>query len=203
VTDYIWEPNKPASGDVRRYGIYSFRDVIRCWEIPVGRSAIVEVYPALWSGSSAREDRTGDQHDAYSIAAWMRRADLDGSLAGFLNPCLTPAERAVAQVEGWILGVPGLIGEARQSKNNKAHKSMTPSWKQEHGRSMKMTTDPGYINRNGQTVLRRSDERGNDHNQFVYVMRCMKCAHEYGANGSDIWQRRCPSCNGGATGLAY
>ena len=32
ITDYIWEPNKPASGDVRRYGIYSFRDVIRSRE---------------------------------------------------------------------------------------------------------------------------------------------------------------------------
>jgi hypothetical protein len=47
----------------------------------------------------------GDQHDAYSAAAWMRRADLDGSLAAFLNPSLATPERAVAQVEGWILGV--------------------------------------------------------------------------------------------------
>ena len=29
-----------------------------------------------------------------------------GSLATFLRPTLTPAERTVAQVEGWILGVP-------------------------------------------------------------------------------------------------
>ena len=27
-------------------------------------------YPALWSRIFAREGRTGDQHDAYSIAAW-------------------------------------------------------------------------------------------------------------------------------------
>ena len=44
------------------------------WDIPVGRSAIAEVYPALWSPGFAREDRTGDQHDAYSIAAWLSRA---------------------------------------------------------------------------------------------------------------------------------
>jgi hypothetical protein len=37
------------------------------------------------------------------------RADRDGSLAAFLNLHLSLAERAVAQVEGWILGVPGLI----------------------------------------------------------------------------------------------
>jgi hypothetical protein len=30
---------------------------------------------------------------------------LDGSLAEFLNPSLMPTERAVAEVEGWILGV--------------------------------------------------------------------------------------------------
>jgi hypothetical protein len=75
------------------------------WDIPAGRSAIAEVYPALWSRSFARADRTGDQHDAYSIAAWLSRADRDGSLAAFLKPDLTPPERAVAQVEGWILGV--------------------------------------------------------------------------------------------------
>ena len=58
----------------------------------------VEVYPALWSRSFAREGRTGDQHDAHSIAAWLARADRVGSLAAFLNPCLAPAERTVAQI---------------------------------------------------------------------------------------------------------
>jgi hypothetical protein len=75
------------------------------WEIPVGRSAIVEVYPSLWSRSFARDGRNPDQHDAYSVAAWMRGADLDGSLKDFLNPSLTPTERTTAQVEGWILGI--------------------------------------------------------------------------------------------------
>src|SRR6202167_4481275 len=72
------------------------------WDIPAGRSAVAEVYPALWSRSFARADRTGDQHDAYSIAAWLSDADRDSSLAAFLKPALTPPERAVAQVEGWI-----------------------------------------------------------------------------------------------------
>ena len=75
------------------------------WEIPAGRAAIAEVYPALWRRSFATEGRTGDQHDAFSIAAWLLRADHDGSLGTFLEPDLTPPERAVAQVEGWILGV--------------------------------------------------------------------------------------------------
>ena len=79
------------------------------WDIPAGRSVIAEVYPALWSRGFAREDRTGDQHDAFSIAAWLSLADRDGRLAALLNPDLSPTERTLAQVEGWILGVPGLI----------------------------------------------------------------------------------------------
>jgi hypothetical protein len=81
------------------------------WDTPAGRSVIAEVYPALWSRSFARDGRDSDQHDAYSIAAWLSRADGDAGLAAFLNPDLTPSERTVAQVEGWILGVPGLIRE--------------------------------------------------------------------------------------------
>ncbi len=75
------------------------------WEIPAGRSVIAEVYPSLWSRSFEREGRTSDQHDAYSVAAWMRQADRDGRLAGFFAPRLSPHERTVAQIEGWILGV--------------------------------------------------------------------------------------------------
>ena len=75
------------------------------WDIPAGRSAIAEVYPALWSRSFGCADRTGDQHDAYSIVGWLSGADRDGSLAAFLKPAMTPAERTVAQVEGRILGV--------------------------------------------------------------------------------------------------
>jgi hypothetical protein len=75
------------------------------WDIPAGRSAVAEVYPALWSRSFAREDRSDDQHHAFSIAALLSRADQDGSLSMLLRPDLTPPERAVAQVEGWILGV--------------------------------------------------------------------------------------------------
>jgi hypothetical protein len=79
------------------------------WEVPAGRAAIAEVYPSLWSRNFAREDRNADQHDAFCIAAWISRADRNGSLVSFLLPDLTPPERTLAQVEGWILGVPGLV----------------------------------------------------------------------------------------------
>jgi hypothetical protein len=75
------------------------------WDIPSGRSAVLEVYPALWSRAFAREDRTPDQHDAWSVAEWLRRADQNGTLPGFLSPSLAPHEIAIARIEGWILGV--------------------------------------------------------------------------------------------------
>jgi hypothetical protein len=77
------------------------------WDIPAGRSAIAEVYPRLWSDNFAREDRTADQHDAYSVARWLSGADRDGAHSGLLKLNLRPAERTLAEVEGWILGVQG------------------------------------------------------------------------------------------------
>jgi hypothetical protein len=97
------------------------------WDIPAGRSAIAEVYPALWSRSFANEGRTGDQHDAFSIAARLSRAGRDGSLAAFLNPDLSPPERTLAQVEGWILGVPGLIRADKGSVDSETAAACGPS----------------------------------------------------------------------------
>jgi len=75
------------------------------WRIPPGRSAVAEVYPALWSHAFPREERDPDQHDAYSIAAWMRAADTNGSLGGYLRPKFDEAGCSIAEIEGWILGV--------------------------------------------------------------------------------------------------
>jgi hypothetical protein len=75
------------------------------WEIPMGKSAMVEIYPSLWSKDYPRDGRTPDQQDAYAAAAWLRQVDLDGRLDQFLKPSMLPGEYPVAQVEGWILGV--------------------------------------------------------------------------------------------------
>ena len=75
------------------------------WQLPAGKSVVAEVYPALWSRSFAQGSRDSHQHDAYSIAAWMRQADSSGSLAIFASPPLSEADRVAAQIEGWILGV--------------------------------------------------------------------------------------------------
>jgi hypothetical protein len=75
------------------------------WQIPAGKSGVVEVYAALWNKTFAQESRDSHQHDAYSIAAWLRHADADGLLARFLNPHLEEEERRIAEIEGWILGI--------------------------------------------------------------------------------------------------
>ncbi len=78
------------------------------WEIASGRSAVLEAYPALYSAAFPREGRSIDQHDAYSIAAWLARADASGELQAALAPVFPPSLAKVVEVEGWILGVPGL-----------------------------------------------------------------------------------------------
>lgn len=75
------------------------------WTPPAGRSVIAEVYPSLWRKDYARDARDPDQHDAYVVAAWMQRVDGEGSLPGFFHPVLSPAEREIARIEGWILGL--------------------------------------------------------------------------------------------------
>ena len=60
------------------------------------------------------------------------------------------------------------------------------------------TTQMKYMNRNGQEVVRSIGKPGTDHGQCVYVLKCQTCCHEYGANGSDIFLRRCPRRNDGS-----
>ena len=75
------------------------------WEIPQGKSVVAEVYPSLWMRRLPKEGRDGDEQAAYATAAWLQRADLNGSLNGFLSPSLTPDELGIPRIEGWILGV--------------------------------------------------------------------------------------------------
>ena len=65
------------------------------------------------------------------------------------------------------------------------------------------TTDVGYENLNEQTVVRQTDLHGNLPGEKVYVLQCGRCGSEYGANGCDIYVRRCPACMGGQPGLAF
>jgi hypothetical protein len=75
------------------------------WLPPEGKSVIVEAYPRLFSAMFPVEDRTGDQHDAYAVAAWLQAQDDLGSLPFHFQPELNDRDRKVADVEGWIIGL--------------------------------------------------------------------------------------------------
>jgi hypothetical protein len=68
-------------------------------------------------------------------------------------------------------------------------------------RISKGTTETGYLNLNGQVVIRDTGVPGTDKFQRIYQLACSKCGHNYGANGSDCHLRLCPKCQGGAQGL--
>lgn len=76
------------------------------WNVSSGKSVLVEAYPSLWKGRFPAQQRTPDQQDAYTIAAMLQQADHSGQLGEWLQPALPPAMAGVAQVEGWILGIP-------------------------------------------------------------------------------------------------
>ena len=59
------------------------------------------------------------------------------------------------------------------------------------------STEKGYINKNNQKNNGITPHEGTDNNQYFYEMECLNCGHKYYANGSDIWQRKCPVCQGG------
>lgn len=75
------------------------------WQVPAGKAVLVEVYPSIFRHRYPREGRTPDQQDAYATARWMQEMHARGALDGYFTPPLSVAERAVAELEGWIFGV--------------------------------------------------------------------------------------------------
>jgi hypothetical protein len=63
------------------------------------------------------------------------------------------------------------------------------------------TTAPGFMNRNGQTVVERTGFPSTTFpRQLIYRLKCRACSQEYGSNGCDIHARRCPHCQSGSPG---
>ena len=60
-------------------------------------------------------------------------------------------------------------------------------------------TTPGNINRNKQMTIAKTSWGGNDNNQTIYVLECQHDGFRYGSNGSDIFERKCPKCQDGAS----
>jgi hypothetical protein len=85
------------------------------WDIPAGRSAIAEVYPSLWRRGFASAGRRGDQ--PASPRGWRAPITTAASRA-FSSPILCRPNGRWRQVEGWILGVPGLIRTAAKREDS-------------------------------------------------------------------------------------
>jgi len=65
------------------------------------------------------------------------------------------------------------------------------------------TTCIGYENGNRQRCAGHCGVPGNDHGQVAYKMECLDCGYVYGANGTDVFQRKCPECQAGLPGIRY
>jgi hypothetical protein len=75
------------------------------WVPDPTKHVIVEVYPALFKNRYRSTDLTADALDAFAVAQWLKDTDKNGFLEHYFAPPLTPEQRKLAQLEGWILGV--------------------------------------------------------------------------------------------------
>jgi hypothetical protein len=73
------------------------------------------------------------------------------------------------------------------------------NWRSGDGPSVQV----GAVNRNGQRCCGHRSVAGTDHGQFAYKVECLLCGHVYGGNGSDMHERLCPACQGGAPGIRF
>jgi len=67
----------------------------------------------------------------------------------------------------------------------------------------KGTTQVGYVNRNGQVLIRNTGLPGTDFGSTIYQLACSECGEVYGANGGDIFERKCPKHQNGKPGLPF
>ncbi len=70
------------------------------------------------------------------------------------------------------------------------------------------TTQRDFVNHHGQRCCGHRGVEGTDFGQRAYKMHCEnrenpECGHIYGANGSDVFERKCPSCQGGRPGIPF
>lgn len=140
---------------------------------------------------------TDHQWDAL-ISAWAAMKGHTRAWLADLRALSTDALEPAGKVAYWWpedLRSSGLITMSAKQASSGREASNTSS----RGK----TTSVGYANKHDQEVVRDTGRPGNHHNQTIYVLKCRRCGAEYGANGADIWLRRCPKHDGGAPGLPF
>ncbi len=75
------------------------------FDVPAGKSVVAEVYPSIFRRRYPQGSRTGDEHDAFATASWLRDTDADGNLPRYFGVTLRAEQLKIAALEGWILGV--------------------------------------------------------------------------------------------------
>lgn len=85
-----------------------------------------------------------------------------------------------------------------KAKKNVVNETIKNEKVKEESKNMK-STEKGYVNDNNQRNNGRTNKPGTDYGQWFYEMECLNsnCGHKYYANGTDIWLRKCPKCQGG------
>jgi precorrin-8X/cobalt-precorrin-8 methylmutase len=171
-----------------------------------------EIYPSLLPIQPAPGE-VKDMVQVRVLAAHFAALDDTNHLSALFagSDSLSPKERERVECEeGWTLGVGAGSGSSERTQKPRsdlppvrrpaiAALSAAPPRRAGAGR----TTEAGYENRNGQITVRSTGLAGTDHGQYVYVLRCGSCGHEFGANGSEIHIRGCPQCQSGRPGLHY
>lgn len=67
----------------------------------------------------------------------------------------------------------------------------------------------GKVNRSNQMCFGTREVLGTDCNAKSYRMICLSekngecCEYMYGANGTGVFEKRCPKCQGGKAGIPY
>jgi hypothetical protein len=65
------------------------------------------------------------------------------------------------------------------------------------------TVKKGKVNKNRQRCCGTLDVPGSDENALAYKMECRLCGFVYGANGGDVFERKCPNCQDGEPGIRF
>jgi hypothetical protein len=91
--------------------------------------------------------------------------------------------------------------DCSQGVSTRRNHLVNPEFQNGSGR----TTQIGYVNRNNQRCGGHRGVAGSDHGSLAYRMECLEpgCGQVYGANGTDVFQRKCPRCQGGKPGVEF
>lgn len=126
------------------------------------------------------------------IALLVHNGGLGAGLGRATHRIMVEWETGIFVENNVVIPVSATPGEIKARPDRAIRKQLT-----------RLTTEIGFINRNRQQVVRKTDLPGTDHGQRIYVLQCGACEQDYGTNGSTIYLAKCPACQGGAAGLPF